>query len=55
MFAVADPALINMLMTSRLVHGMSRQHVLPPLLGRVHARRRTPTTAICSPRRRPSA
>jgi basic amino acid/polyamine antiporter, APA family len=46
MFAVANSALINMLMASRLVYGMSRQHVLPPLLGRVHPRRRTPTTAI---------
>ena len=46
MFAVANSALINMLMASRLVYGMSNQHVLPPLLGRVHARRRTPTTAI---------
>jgi len=46
MFAVANSALINMLMASRLVYGMSNQHVLPPLLGRVHAKRRTPTTAI---------
>src|SRR3954470_14798548 len=46
MFAVANSALINMLMASRLVYGMSRQHVLPPLLGTVHPRRRTPTTAI---------
>jgi APA family basic amino acid/polyamine antiporter len=46
MFAVANSALINMLMASRLVYGMSRQAVLPPLLGRVHPTRRTPTTAI---------
>jgi APA family basic amino acid/polyamine antiporter len=46
MFAVANSALINMLMASRLVYGMSRQHVLPPMLGKVHAKRRTPTTAI---------
>lgn len=46
MFAVANSALINMLMASRLVYGMSSQHVLPPLLGRVHPTRRTPTTAI---------
>ncbi|MCZ2827377.1 APC family permease [Modestobacter sp. VKM Ac-2986] len=46
MFAVANSALINMLMASRLVYGMSNQHVLPPLLGRVSATRRTPTTAI---------
>jgi APA family basic amino acid/polyamine antiporter len=46
MFAVANSALINMLMASRLVYGLSRERVLPPLLGRVNARRRTPTTAI---------
>ncbi len=38
--------MINMLMASRLVYGLSRERVLPPLLGRVHPRRRTPTTAI---------
>ncbi|QCI63036.1 APC family permease [Phreatobacter stygius] len=46
MFAVANSALINMLMASRLVYGMSREHVLPPLLGRVHPSRRTPYVAI---------
>jgi APA family basic amino acid/polyamine antiporter len=46
MFAVANSALINMLMASRLVYGMSREGVLPPLLGRVHAARRTPYVAI---------
>lgn len=46
MFAVANSALINMLMASRLVYGMSREHVLPPLLGKVHETRRTPYVAI---------
>jgi len=46
MFAVANSALINMLMASRLVYGMSREHVLPPALGKVHAGRRTPYIAI---------
>ncbi|NNM75253.1 APC family permease [Enterovirga aerilata] len=46
MFAVANSALINMLMASRLVYGMSREGVLPPALGRVHAARRTPYVAI---------
>ncbi|MFC7447199.1 APC family permease [Rhodococcus daqingensis] len=46
MFAVANTALINMLMASRLLYGMSRQHVLPPQLGRVHRTRRTPYVAI---------
>ncbi len=46
MFAVANSALINMLMASRLVYGMSREHVLPAALGRVHQTRRTPYIAI---------
>jgi len=46
MFAVANSALINMLMASRLVYGMSREHVLPPVLGKVHRTRRTPYIAI---------
>jgi len=46
MFAVANSALINMLMASRLVYGMSRERVLPPVLGRIHAERRTPHVAI---------
>ena len=46
MFAVANSALINMLMASRLVYGMSREHVLPPILGKVHRTRRTPYVAI---------
>ena len=46
MFAVANSALINMLMASRLVYGMSREHVLPAVLGKVHATRRTPYVAI---------
>lgn len=46
MFAVANSALINMLMASRLVYGMAREHVLPGALGRVHASRRTPYVAI---------
>ena len=46
MFAVANTALINMLMASRLVYGMSREHVLPAVLGRVHARWCTPHVAI---------
>ena len=46
MFAVANTALINMLMASRLVYGMSREHVLPAILGKVHPTRRTPYIAI---------
>ncbi|SDR78971.1 Amino acid transporter [Friedmanniella luteola] len=46
MFAVANSALINMLMASRLLYGMARQRVLPPGLGRVLPGRRTPWVAI---------
>jgi APA family basic amino acid/polyamine antiporter len=46
MFAVANSALINMLMASRLLYGLANQDVLPRSLGRVHARRRTPWVSI---------
>ncbi len=46
MFAVANSALINMLMASRLIYGMARHRVLPPVLGRVHQDRCTPWVAI---------
>lgn len=46
MFAVANSALINMLMASRLMYGMSRQAVIPAVFGRVHAGRRSPWVAI---------
>ncbi len=46
MFAVSNTALINMLMASRLIYGMARQHVLPPVLGRVHPRTLSPWVAI---------
>ena len=46
MFAVANSALINMLMASRLLYGMAKQDVLPRVLGRVHEGRRTPYVSI---------
>ncbi len=46
MFAVANSALINMLMASRLIYGLARQGVLPHGLGLVHKQRRTPWVAI---------
>jgi basic amino acid/polyamine antiporter, APA family len=46
MFAVANSALINMMMASRLLYGMAKQRVLPPALGRVLEGRRTPWVAI---------
>ena len=46
MFAVANSALINMLMASRLLYGMAKQEVLPPFLGKVHPTRQTPWAAV---------
>ena len=46
MFAVANSALINMLMASRLLYGMANEGVLPPVFGRVLEGRRTPWVAI---------
>ena len=46
MFAVANSALINMMMASRLLYGMSKQGVLPGFLSKVLPGRRTPWTAI---------
>ena len=45
-FAVANTALLNFVMGSRLLYGMSRQGLLPAWLGRVHPVRRTPHVAI---------
>lgn len=46
MFAVANSALINMMMASRLLYGMARQGVLPKFLSLVHTRTQTPWAAI---------
>jgi len=46
MFAVANSALINMMMASRLLYGMANHGVVPSFLGRVHSRRRTPWASI---------
>jgi amino acid transporter len=46
MFAVANSALINMMMASRLLYGMANERVLPRFLGRVHPGRRTPWVGI---------
>ena len=46
LFAVANTGLLNFIMGSRLIYGMSRQGLLPRALGKVHAKRRTPHVAI---------
>jgi APA family basic amino acid/polyamine antiporter len=44
-FAVANTALLNYVMGSRLIYGLARQGLLPAVLGKVHARRQTPHVA----------
>jgi basic amino acid/polyamine antiporter, APA family len=46
LFAVANTALINFIMGSRLVYGMARQGLVPAALGAVNRARRTPHVAI---------
>jgi basic amino acid/polyamine antiporter, APA family len=46
LLAVINGALINMIMASRLVYGMSRQGIVPAVFGRVLRERRTPYAAI---------
>src|SRR5690606_32062631 len=45
-FAVANSALINMLMASRLLFGLANQGVLLRAFGRVHPTRRTPWVSV---------
>ena len=45
-FAVANTALINMLMASRLLYGLANQDVLPRALGKVYPNRRAPYVGI---------
>ncbi len=46
LFALANGALINMIMASRLVYGMSEDGIVPGFFGRVLPGRKTPVTAI---------
>ena len=46
LFAVANTALINFIMASRLAYGLARQGLLPAPLGAVHPGRHTPPVAI---------
>ncbi|APQ10585.1 amino acid permease [Pseudomonas oryzihabitans] len=46
LIAVANGTLLTLIMASRLAYGMARQGLLPPVLGRVLPRRRTPGVAI---------
>jgi len=46
LFAVANTALLNFLMGSRLLYGMANQGLVPSALARIHAGRQTPHVAI---------
>lgn len=46
LFALANGALINMIMASRLMYGMAREGILPGLFAKVLPRRQTPYAAI---------
>ena len=46
LFAVTNTALINFIMSSRILYGMSRERLVPAVLGRVHVKRQTPYFAI---------
>lgn len=46
MFAVANTALLNFIMSSRLIYGMAQQQLLPDLLSKVHKKWQTPHVAV---------
>jgi len=46
LFALTNGALINLIMASRIVYGMSNEGIVPRAFGRVHSGRRTPYVAI---------
>lgn len=48
LFAVVNGALINLIMASRLLYGMGREGILPPVLALLLPGRRTPWVAIAT-------
>jgi basic amino acid/polyamine antiporter, APA family len=46
MCAVTNTSLINLMMASRLIYGMAREQVVPPVFATVHSRRRTPWVGV---------
>jgi amino acid transporter len=46
LFAVTNTALVNFVMSSRLLYGMAEEGLVPRILSRVHPVRRTPHAAI---------
>ncbi len=48
LFAVANTALINFIMSSRILYGMAKERLVPGVFGRVHSKTKTPHIAIVS-------
>lgn len=48
MFAVTNTALLNFIMGSRIMYGMSKQGLLPKVLAKVHSTRKTPYVAAAT-------
>jgi APA family basic amino acid/polyamine antiporter len=46
MCAVTNTSLINLMMASRLIYGMARERVVPPVFGAVHSAHRTPYVGV---------
>jgi basic amino acid/polyamine antiporter, APA family len=46
LLAVANTALVNLIMASRLLYGLARQGLVPRVLARIDGARRTPSVAI---------
>jgi amino acid transporter len=46
LIAISNTALLNLIMASRLMYGMSKEKLLPDFLGLVHAGRKTPWVGI---------
>ena len=46
LLAIGNTALINMMMASRLLYGMANEAIVPGVLAKVHAKRKTPYVAI---------
>jgi len=48
LFSVTNTALVNFVMSSRLLYGMSQDALVPKIFGKVHPERRTPHIAIAT-------
>ena len=46
MFAVANTALLNFIMGSRLLYGMSKQGLVPKVLTKIHSTKQTPHASV---------